>query len=161
MKCKQELTTNAPKYMKCLNNNPLFNIKNTPDYAILQQRFNGWPDFHDSEILKLSLKRSKKISGIGPVLSLVVHASNVQYAKDDPRRNYSYVTLRFHDVDRLKLEEFNYQNVINYLTLSSIKKISPQGQRTRVELGGGFGISCSFCCAQIEVASVVAAPPIS
>jgi hypothetical protein len=142
-----------------IKNEPCFNVKDIAGYTMLQERFGGWPDFHDAEIMLFSVERFAEITGVGPVISLVVHISNIQYAEDDPRRNYSYVTLKFYDVDRLKLEEFNYQNAINYLDLSQIAVPQPQGRRITVELGGGFGINCSFRCARIEVSSVVPAAP--
>ncbi len=74
------------------------------------------------------------------------------------------VTLRFHDVDEFKMQDFNHCNQIAGLRLSERqrghfttgKEIPPH---LLVTFEPGFGMNASFLCSRMEVMSAESADP--
>jgi hypothetical protein len=69
------------------------------------------------------------------------------------QKNHTLVTLRFHQVDGLYLEDFNAQNVLFDFQITEV----PEGDRRqdRVEVGfrASYGVHASFLCRRISVLS--------
>jgi Immunity protein 50 len=63
-------------------------------------------------------------------------------------QNY-LITLKFLEVERLVLEEFNYQNAINGLEFE--KGTGRYQQSIKVTIHGGFGVDGSFVCTGVKV----------
>jgi hypothetical protein len=128
--------------------------------------FEGWPSFHDAEVIDLHLWRGRLFPGdwddrnVMPVLTakiLVLRATQ----KNLLGRNVE-VTLRFHDFSELKLERFNHCNRLCGEGLTA--ELIPRGKRPsgedlppylRVVFESGFGIDASFLCFRIEVLEAV------
>ena len=77
---------------------------------ILEQ-FGRFPTFHDAEVLKIVLERDH--------LSVSLRLLVPEY-KDRIQTGNVEVELRFLDVEKLKIEDFNYQNVIGSLTFREV-----------------------------------------
>ncbi len=111
--------------------------------------FETWPTFHDAEVRKLRLDRE------GVCLELEVYVFTT--GRDTDERGFyrlsaeCLLTLRFYEVEEVKLEGFNHQNVLFSLTVA-------KEQRFEVELESIFGISGTFSCSVIEVVSAQALP---
>ncbi len=89
-------------------------------------------------------------SWIGPVLTAKIQVleatqPGVNHAGDD-----SLVTLRFHDVDDLRLVGFNHQNAIVGLWFSSEHRAEGVPPCIRVEFQQAHGVDASFRCFRIE-----------
>ncbi|HUN77250.1 MAG TPA: Imm50 family immunity protein [Steroidobacteraceae bacterium] len=128
-----------------------------------------WPDFHDAEVIKLHLWRGYVYPGdwddrnVFPVLTakiLVLEAT--QPGATGTEKNV-LVTLRFHDVDAIRLQDFNHNNSIVGVCVSE----QPRGHFTtgeplppslRVTFEQGFGLGASFGCSRIEVVNAEWAP---
>ena len=72
-------------------------------------------------------------------------------------KKHTLVSLSFVDLEELKLEGFNHQNVIFGLTIEPIETVAPANSRFHVEFDPNFGIDAVFNCSSIEVVDVVAA----
>lgn len=116
---------------------------------LVEEKLGSWPTFHDAEILTMVLDRS------GPTL-LVRILIGVPIR---PPETWTFeVNLRFNDIDSLELSEFNHQNVISYLALSSITEERPSTlateERVKVEIDSVWGLRGSFTCSGGEVMSI-------
>ncbi len=68
--------------------------------------------------------------------------------------NDTAVTLRFHDIEALRLGGFNHQNAIYGLALSRSAPVENMPARIDVEFEQAFGVDASFRCSRIEVIDV-------
>jgi hypothetical protein len=113
---------------------------------MLTRRFEGWPSFHDAEVLRLEIVR-----GEGRVLSMDVYVFGVSGNVDKHgyfiRTNRSVVTLRFRGVNDLNLTDFNEQNVLQDLVCC--RQVDGS---LRVEIHPTYGLCGSFSCLTAEVA---------
>jgi hypothetical protein len=136
-------------------------MKNRPLAAVegsekVLERLGSWPDFHDAECMEITLRRSKDEGTIGPTLIARFHlrtfsgSSHTTEAQEEKEESYT-LTLKFLGVERLMLEEFNYQNVINGLDLEELKPVRQSAPGIRVTIQPGFGVGGSFNCHQIKV----------
>ena len=116
---------------------------------IVVAKFGYWPDFHDAECVELILKRAKDTGSIGPTLIAVFHIKRSVGDRDE----HHLLTLKCLGVERLLIEEFNYQNAINGLEVSEAKRFGEDDRPLIcVEVIPGFGLNGSFRCESIEVA---------
>ena len=119
--------------------------------------YGSWPTFHDAEVLQITLSRDEdlqpqKIYWKGPSLTAKIHLFI-----ESPNSRETIATLRFSEIDNLKLEGFNHQNAILSLDI----KESPTHERSRTEypilrvkIKEAFGLSATFHCHAIEVLDV-------
>jgi hypothetical protein len=118
----------------------------------IEDTLGTWPSFHDAEILTISLDRD------GPSISLKLllcpAAGRVDAGGSEGQVCWT-TTLRFFDVDDVRLEAFNYQNVVWSLTLSAVEEerfaTGKRESRIRVAIASVFGCECSFNCGSGEV----------
>src|SRR5260221_4249950 len=89
----------------------------------------SWPAFHDAEIVKVELDREPE-----PNATFHIHYF-------DKQQNL-LVRLRFVDVEELKFEDFNNQNVLFEL------RIVDSANRVRVDMSTSHGLHGSFTCQQ-------------
>jgi hypothetical protein len=130
---------------------------------ILTSIFGEWPSFHDAEVIDVQLWRGDVKPGewddsnVFPVLTVKVRILEATQpgATGDSGRDV-LATLRFHDVDDVKIEGFNHQNAI--LGISIV-------QRERGKFASGedlppdlvvifepaFGVAASFRCRRAEI----------
>jgi hypothetical protein len=121
--------------------------------------YGHWPSFHVAEVIEFALWRGEIMSGhdahVGPTIMARVHV-----LMDGPISQDTLATLRFEDVDELRMEGFNHQNAIFNLRVAiqdrgkfgSGESLSPY---LVVEFQPAFGMSASFRCLQIEVVDAV------
>ncbi len=136
----------------------------------LRAFYGAWPSFHDAEVVELHLWRGYVYPGgwddrnVFPILTakiLVLEAT--QPGATGAERNV-LVTLRFHDVDALRLEDFNHNNSIVGLSVSkrarghfaSGESLPPA---LLVTVERGFGLAASFHCSRAEVVGAEWAQP--
>jgi len=89
-------------------------------------------------------------SWIGPVLTSKIRVLAATQARTHYAGNDTSVTLRFHDVDDLRLIGFNHQNAIIGLWFSSERRAQGVPDRIRVNFQQAHGVDASFHCARIE-----------
>ena len=79
--------------------------------------FGYWPSFHDAEVLRVALSREPTTAdGPAPLLEMDIYTFDTD-GTVTPEGYYRLtnevvVSLRFHGVDAVKLEDFNRQNVL-------------------------------------------------
>jgi hypothetical protein len=135
----------------------------------LRAFFDAWPCFHDAEVIELHLWRGHVYPGdwddrnVFPVLTAKIRVLEATQPGATGAGNDVLVTLRFHDVNDLKMQDFNHDNSIVALSVSK----QPRGHFTTgeelppylvVAFEKGFGLAASFRCFRIEVLSVESAP---
>ena len=121
--------------------------------------FGYWPSFHDAEIVNFHLWRGDMYSAQNrweaPTLTVLVHLWELtnQVAPDGfyVLKHHTLTTLRFHGVCKLKLDDFNFQNVIYGLTIERKEHDVGPSPYFTVTFEGSFGIEATFECLQIEV----------
>nr|WP_295383162.1 Imm50 family immunity protein [Pseudoxanthomonas sp.] len=114
--------------------------------------FGYWPNFHDAEVVELSLMRAGESSAF-PSARVKIHAFRVTSEIDDRGRyvttDHSLVTMLFERVEALELDGFNHQNAINRLRIEAI-----DGDRLAVNFEAAYGLDCAFQCRSASVLSV-------
>lgn len=130
----------------------------------------AWPCFHDAELVELHLWRGHVYPGdwddrnVFPVLTLKILILEATQPGATGNGNDLLATLRFHGVDRVRLQDFNHNNSIVGLALSQQERgLYTNGESlppTRlVTIEQGFGLFASFTCTRMEVVAAVHAPP--
>ncbi len=123
--------------------------------------FGRWPTFHDAEVIEVHLWRGDVRPGdwddrnVFPVLTAKIHIFI-----ENPGSQHTLATLRFEDVDDLKMEGFNHENAILGLSISIQERGKFESGEDLppylvVQFQRGFGISASFRCFRIEVIDAV------
>jgi hypothetical protein len=129
-------------------------------YQRITSVFGYWPSFDDSEVLWVHLARRQLIDGIGPNLDALIHVfemtSEISPTGSYVLRHHSLAYFRFHDVVELKLEAFNFQNMLWELAISDIREQQLERIHFQVDFVPSFGVSASFQCHRIELLSVTA-----
>jgi hypothetical protein len=129
----------------------------------LTRIFGRWPSFHDAEVLDVSLWRGdvnpEQNRYVFPVLTATMHLWEMT-KEVDPRgffvlRDHTLATLRFHEVQDLRMEGFNYQNAIFELSISRLERTQPPSPYFAVEMEPSFGVGASFTCLRVEVSDAV------
>jgi hypothetical protein len=120
---------------------------------LIEEKFGYWPNFHDAEILTISLDR------VDPSLSiriLIGHWHLGETPAESRIDKHYEADLLFHDIDSLELWDFNHQNVIGSLTLSLVteRRWSRDEERIKVEIETAFGLRGSFTCSDGEVIGI-------
>ena len=114
----------------------------------------AWPSFHDAEVISMDLYRGDVCpecdSWIGPTLTASIQVleatqPGAKHADDD-----TLVTLRFHDVDDLRLIGFNHQNAIIGLRFSTERRAEGVPDYVRVAFQQAHGVDCTFRCSRVE-----------
>jgi len=130
--------------------------------------FGEWPSFHDAEITDLHFWRGRLKPGdwddenVMPVLTLKVLILNATQSSwpENQNRADSLATIRFHEVNDVRLENFNHGNQIIDLNLT-IEERGTFMDGTRlppyivINFVSGFGLSLSFRCFEIEIIDAV------
>jgi hypothetical protein len=118
----------------------------------LTSLFGYWPTFHDAEVISLTLNRA------GSTLLADVHVfeitSEVSQKGSFLCRHHCVVTLRFSEVDQVKIEGFGQQNPLMGLRIEDVSARQLERIKFEVSFDGSFGLDCSFACAAVEVLTV-------
>jgi len=126
-------------------------IKN---YEKITDLFQGWPSFHDFEILSMLFERVPDGEFSWSRLTIQFFGFNSKVGQESPNRDNRLLTLQFGGLESVKLEGFNHQNAINGLAISSKWSECLKRQIFDVEIVRGFGAGVTFECSEIEVLSV-------
>ena len=131
--------------------------------SVLSTLFGHWPDFHDAELVTLTLSApghaSPSIEAEFEVAEMSGETDARGYFKDSQR---AVTVLRFHNVARVRLTSFAQQNVLDSLELSNAgaEDYDPmwgKGPKVRRKLVvswvGSVGCEANFLCDAIEVVS--------
>src|SRR5262249_5191429 len=105
-----------------------------------------WPCFHDAEILELHFSRGLIDADKGiydfPVLTLRIHVwqltNEVNLEGYIVLKHHTITTLRFFDVGSFKMADFNHQNAIMELSLTSHERAGGPSPYFRVEVIPAF-----------------------
>ena len=134
-------------------------------HELLTNIFGAWPSFHDAEVIEFHLWRGEvdpeRERWVFPVLTLKLQlwelTDEVGPSGTLITRHHTQATLRFHDVEGLRLEGFDHQNAISGLHIEVVEWHASVPLRYRVEFAPATGFSATFRCTRIEV---VAAGPV-
>lgn len=122
------------------------------DASRLTAVFGRWPTFHDAEVHRVVLDRGGED---GPSLEAVIHVFEMTKEVNADGfyvlKNHTLVTLRFSNVALDYIDDFNHQNVIYELHLTSIEPESPGGRTIAVRMETSFGLDAEFECASCKV----------
>jgi hypothetical protein len=122
--------------------------------------FGRWPSFHDSEVHRVVLDRSRTA---GPSLEVTIHLFEVTPdltpAGTYVLNHHTLVTIRFDEVVLELLGGFNAQNVLARLELTPIahSQIDPlefPSSRLQVVMESSYGMTAQFECAAAEITEV-------
>ena len=114
----------------------------------------SWPNFHDAEVHTLNIWRGdvrpEDDVWVGPVIEASFELCALQY----PYK----VSLRFHDCDQIRLEEFNHQNAVYdlqfYFESRGMNNLGePLPPWIIVTFEQAFGVALSFRCMKVEAVS--------
>ena len=115
---------------------------------LVTSHFGTWPSFHDSEVLRVELERADAC------LLISLRAFEMSNAIDQKgnfrREKLCRIVLKFSQVDKLRLEDFNEQNVISELVIEK----QSNNVEIAVSLRSSYGLSGSFVCRAAEVLCV-------
>jgi hypothetical protein len=129
----------------------------------LSSIFDRWPSFHDAEILELHIQRGRidtdaKVYEF-PLLTVKIHlwlmTNDVDQKGYYVSTKHTLVTMRFYDVDNLKMEGFNHQNAIFGLGIEQKNRDEGPTPYFAVDFEPSFGIDATFTCLRIEIAEAV------
>lgn len=125
---------------------------------MVEEKLGSWPTFHDAEILTMVLDRSGPTLLVRILIGVPIRPPETWTPEAVEAWTHFEVNLRFNDIDSLELSEFNHQNVISYLALSSITEERPSTlateERVKVEVDSVWGLQGSFTCSGGEVMSI-------
>ena len=120
----------------------------------LTSNYGSWPTFHDAEVLHLELWRDPILQPEMPNWKEPILTAKFHLAIEGPSSREMIASLRFSDVEDLKIENFNYQNAIYALEIKDDGEPNCSEDKRRmysVKIDGAFGVSASFHCTAIEV----------
>jgi immunity protein 50 of polymorphic toxin system len=125
--------------------------------------FGEWPSFHDVEVTEVHLWRGDVKAGdwddsnVFPLLTVIVRILEATQpnAVGDAGRDV-LAKLRFHDVDDLKIEEFNHQNSILGISIESHERGTfANGDKLPphfiITFESAFGMRARFRCSRGEI----------
>ena len=127
--------------------NPVIHIENSS--LILDD--SEWPNFHDAEVHNLNIWRGDVRPDdnvwIGPVIEVTFELCALKHPY--------IVTLKFHDCETIKLEEFNHQNAVYDLNFDfeargTLTDGNPLTPYINVTFEQAFGMALTFKCFRIE-----------
>jgi hypothetical protein len=123
---------------------------------LLEEVFGGFPSFHDAEVLRIVLS-CESIETL-PTLEAKIHVfemtseiKNGSYVL----KHHSLVTFQFLEIDGLRLNGFNNQNVLQGLSVKDISDQQLENLKFEVGFDGVFGVEAHFKCRAVTIVSVV------
>jgi len=126
--------------------------------------FGYWPSFHDAEVIELNLLRCDsgpneespyEFTKLTTKLHVWELTNEVNAEGYLVRRHHMLTSLLFIDIEELKINGFNHQNVIFALTIERQKRSDGPSPVYAVKFDSSFGMRASFTAFRIEVADAV------
>lgn len=128
---------------------------------LVLKAFGQWPSFHDGEVHRVVLDRTRQLPGGSyyPSLELYVRGwimtSEVTEAGYYKQEHDSVVHFLFEEVSELELDGLNHQNVLSSLDFQISTDNKSGSQSLVVELSHCYGLSGTFKAVRSSVVSVV------
>lgn len=117
-----------------------------------------WPSFHDSEVTHFRLFRGETTDAKKSDAELDVKVREYE-TRNEGSAEYELVLTKnvlirfaFAGVEEVQVEDFNFQNVINSLTIE--KQRTRDDERIRVEVESIFGFGATWLCRSATVTDV-------
>jgi hypothetical protein len=130
------------------------------EYEKVLKIFGQWPSFHDGEVHRVVLDRTRQFESgwYYPSVELLIRGwtmtSEVTEAGNYKLKHDSLVHLLFEQVYDLELAGLNHQNVLSSLELELLNEAQPEGPILSVELSYCFGLFGNFKTRKASVISV-------
>lgn len=129
------------------------------DFHLVLEAFGRWPSFHDAEVHRFVLDRTRRSpnGATVPAIELVVRGWNL--VRDEKNcllkaDNDSIVHFRFEEVTDVEFDGFNHQNVLESLEFTLVPTKATVAT-LGVELVHCFGLSGGFRALRARIVSVV------
>jgi hypothetical protein len=129
-------------------------------YRIVLEAFGQWPSFHDGEVHRVVLDRTRQL-GNGRYYASVellirgwIMTSEITEAGYYKLDHDSLVHFLFEQVSELELDGLNHQNVLSSLDLELLEEEQSGEPLLSVELSHCFGLSGCFKARKASVISV-------
>lgn len=122
----------------------------------LEERFGGWPAFHDAEVQAIRLDSGQRRDE-PPSVELDIHVFDTDGVLPSGKLNFvrhTLVTLRCEEADEIVLDDFGYQNVLFDLLFEDLGSAAPGNARMLVRLSSSFGVGGHVRCEQCVVLGV-------
>lgn len=120
--------------------------------------YNGWPSFHDAEVVSLLLDRNRCKGKYGPTVTVKIHCftiTNEVVNGHYKTTNHALITVRFYDVVEFLLEHgFGTQNPLSGFFVEDIRTHQLEGMNYEVYFGAHLNCDMNFKCSAIEVISL-------
>jgi len=120
---------------------------------LIEDIYGTWPSFHDAEIHELKLSRNTDKQN--PYLAMIIHVFQSTPEVDESGYyktiNNCLVTLRFDNIEYLKLEGFNHQNVLWGL---DFEEAETKNNLIHVTMETSYGCWGEFLCEEVVVLEV-------
>jgi len=125
-------------------------------YTRVLETFGYWPSFHDAEVRPLLLDRNSVLFEDIADARVDVRLHAFEWTQDaQPVFNNHLVEFSFHEVDGVKLEDFNHQNAILEFRIEDDLRHAGASTGLKLTFVPAHGFSGSFCSGSAEVLSVV------
>ena len=121
-----------------------------------------WPSFHDAEVISFCIERALPLKKEHTPARLSVHIRHYESVGEGTAqyelvlRKSLLLRLLFNRACDIELTDFNFQNVINSISVSTIVTDEPATLLVDIEPIWGFG--GSLRCSSIEVEAVEVLP---
>jgi hypothetical protein len=131
------------------------------NHQVVLDAFGQWPSFHDGEVHRVVLDRTRRTPGGSyyPSLELYVRGwiltSEITEAGYYKQEHDSVVHFLFEEVSELELDGLNHQNVLSALDFEVSTDNKSGAQLIAVELSHCYGLSGAFKALRASVVSVV------
>jgi hypothetical protein len=131
------------------------------NHELVLSAFGRWPGFHDGEVYKMVLDRTRQLpdGGYYPSVDLYVRGWNMtgDVTEESLYRleNDSLVHFLFEYVSDLELDGLNHQNVISGLDFSLSRSAGDGAPTLAVEINHCYGLSGGFKALRASVLSVM------
>lgn len=119
-------------------------IKNSD---LLIKACDKWPSFHDSEIIAVTLQRTK--ASLTLEIDLLFFAKDLNQSITSCSQTHTIVLIKFEEISELELYDFNHQNAIFGLYFDR-----QEDNLWNVTIAPAHGISSKFICKDIEILDV-------
>jgi hypothetical protein len=138
---------------------PEFSEVEIQNARLVTDIFGCWPSFHDAEVHSVLLERGGKGQVILEArINLLEVTSKVDANGRYVLDHNSLVTLRFTQIVRLQITDFNRQNVLSSLMLTRAEEGDGDAGRWKVVFASSYGINAEFGCGSIAVCAITPLP---
>jgi hypothetical protein len=130
-------------------------------YEQVLKAFGHWPSFHDGEVYRVVLDRTRKTDSgdFYPSVELVIHGWNMTSEITEggyyKLEQHHLVHFLFEHVTDFELDGLNHQNVLSSLDLALAEDEKSSNCILSVELAHCYGLSGSFKARQAQILSVI------